>query len=69
MVTQVLTPAMKHGNEADLGTQVPRIGGDCAQRFGRRFEQDGVDRCLVLGGDLGSWCRQREDDVEIGRRQ
>ena len=46
-----------------------RIGGDRDQRLGRRLEQDGVDRCLVLEGDFGSRGRQCEDDVEIRHRQ
>jgi hypothetical protein len=37
---QVLAPGMEHGDEADLGTEVTRIGSDRAQCFGRRPEQD-----------------------------
>ena len=40
-----------------------------AQRLGRRPEQDGVDRLLVLEGDLGDRRRQREHDMEIRHRQ
>jgi hypothetical protein len=69
MMLQVLAPGMEHGDEAGLGAQVPRIGGDRAQRLGRRLEQDRVDRCLVLEGDFGGRRRQREDDVEVGHRQ
>ena len=46
-----------------------RIGGDRAQRFGRRLEQDGIDRRLVLEGDFGGRRRQGEDDMEIRHRQ
>ena len=53
MVLQVLAPGMEHADETDLGAEMARIGGDRAQRFGRRLEQDGVDRCLVLEGDFG----------------
>jgi hypothetical protein len=69
MVVQVLTPGVEHGDEADLGPEVPRIGGDRLQRPGGGAEQDGVDRLLVLEGDLGRQCGQREHDVEVRDRQ
>ena len=69
MVVQVLAPGVEHGDEADLGAEMLGIGGDPAQRLGRRSEQDGVDRLLVLEGDLGDRRRQGEDDVEVGHRQ
>src|SRR4051794_22483741 len=69
MVLQVLAPGMEHRDEADLSTEVARIGGDRAQCFGCGPEQDGVDRCLVLESDFGGRRRQGEDDVEIRHRQ
>jgi hypothetical protein len=69
MVVQGLAPGVKHGDDADLGAEMPGIGSDRAQRLGGRLEQDGVDRFLVLEGDLGCRRRQREDDVEVGDRQ
>jgi hypothetical protein len=69
VVVQVLTPSMEHGNESDLGTEVPGIGGNAAQRLCRGAEQDGIDHALVLERDLGHRCGQREDNVEIGHRQ
>ena len=68
-MVQGLTPGVQHGDEADLGAEMLGIGGDRAQRLGRGLEQDGVDRRLVLEGDLGDLGRQREDDVEVGDRQ
>ena len=53
MVLQVLAPGVEHGDETDLGAEMARVGGDREQRLGRRLEQDGVDHCLVLEGDLG----------------
>jgi hypothetical protein len=55
MMMQVLAPGVEHSDEADLGAQMLRIGGDGAQGLGHRPEQDGVDRLLVLEGDLGHW--------------
>ena len=49
MMVQVLAPGVEHGDEADLGAEMLRIGGDGAQRLGRRPEQDGVDRLPCSG--------------------
>jgi len=65
MVLQVLAPGVEHADEADLGAEMLRIGGDRAERLGRRPEQNGVDRSLVLERDLGCGRRQGENDVEI----
>jgi hypothetical protein len=54
MVMEVLAPGVQHRGDADLGAEVLGIGGDDAQRFGRRPEQDRVDHSLVLEGDLGN---------------
>ena len=69
MVMQVLAPGVQHGDHADLGAEMLGIGGDGAQRLGRRPEQDGVDHRLVLESDLGERRRQREDDMEVRHRQ
>jgi hypothetical protein len=60
---------VEHGDKADIGAEMTPVGGDRAQRLGRRLEQDGVDRGLVLEGNFGRRRRQREDDMEIGHRQ
>jgi hypothetical protein len=69
MVVQVLAPGVEHGDEADLGAEMLRVGRDASQRLGRGSEQDGVDRRLVLGGNLGHRRRQGEHDVEVLNRQ
>jgi len=69
VIVEVLAPTMQHCNEADLCPQMFGIGGDRAQRLGRRLEQDGVDRRLVLEGDRRDLGRQCEHHVEIGNRQ
>jgi len=53
MVVQVLAPTVQHCDETDLGAQVLGIEGNRAQRLGRCFEQDRVNRSLVLEGDCG----------------
>ena len=47
----------------------PRCLGSGPQHLRCRAEQDGVDRLLVLKGDLGHRSRQGEHDVEVGYRQ
>jgi pimeloyl-ACP methyl ester carboxylesterase len=50
-------------------TEMPGVGGDGEQRLGRGLEQDGVDLCLVLVGDVGDRRRQREDHMVVGHQQ
>ena len=66
---QVLPPSVEHGQKADFGAQVLRIGGDAAQGGGRGPKQDAVDDFLVLKGDGSDLVRNGEDDVKIGNRQ
>lgn len=60
---------MQHRDDADLGAEMSGIGGDRAQRLGRRPEQHGVDQRLVVKSDCGDLGRQREHDVEVWNRQ
>ncbi|MBB5220362.1 hypothetical protein HNP73_000283 [Amaricoccus macauensis] len=46
MVLHRLASAMQHGDAADLGTEMGRVGRNQAQRLGGGAEQDGVDRRL-----------------------
>ena len=69
MVLHRLTPAVQHGDAADLGAEVARVGRDEAQRLGGGAEQDGVDRRLVLERHGADRRRQGEDHVEIGNGQ
>ena len=65
MVCQVLAPGVQHGEEADLGAEVVRIGGDPSQRLRRRAEQYVVDDGLVLERDGRDLVRNGEHDVEV----
>src|SRR5258708_3668965 len=69
MVLQGLAPAMHHRDDADLGAEMTRIGGDRAQRLGRGAEKNGVNRRLILECDCGDLGRYGEDDVEIRHRK
>ncbi len=48
MMRQCLAPGMENRNDADLGAQPMRIGGERRHGLGGGFEQDRVDRGLVL---------------------
>jgi len=69
MVGERRAPGVEDGQDADAGAEVLGIGRDGDQGLGRGFEQDVVDRGLVLIGDVGDLGRQREHDVEIRHRQ
>ncbi len=62
-------PGVEHGGDADLRTQMLRIGGDGRHRLRCRLEQEIVDDGLVGEGDVGDSRGQREDDVEIADGQ
>ena len=62
-------PRVQHHGHADLGAEMPGIGGDRRKRLGRRLEQRVIDHGLVGIGDVGDRRRQREHDVEIADRQ
>jgi hypothetical protein len=65
MMDQRLSPAVQHGEEADLRAEMLGIGRDGASRLGRRTKQDAVDPRFVLEGDGRAVGRHGEDDVEI----
>ncbi len=65
MVLQVLPPGMQDRDEADLGAQVFRIGGDRAQGFGAGAKQHVVERFLVLVGDHRDGLGDSKDHMEI----
>ena len=48
VMQEVLSPGMQHGEEPDLRTQMPGVGGDGAQRLRGGPEQDVVNHGLVL---------------------
>lgn len=68
MVHQILSPSVQDSDEADLGPQMFRIGGDRAQGFGGGAKQEIVDHRLVLIGHRRDHLGQRKDHVEILHR-
>ena len=65
MKLQALIPAMKHAEETDLGSKVPRIAGDLQQGLGAGLKEQVVDKPLVLQCERGQFLRQCEDGVHI----
>jgi hypothetical protein len=55
--------------EADLGTEMLRIGGDRPQGIGGGGEEQVVDDGLVLMRDGSDFLRKSEDDVKVGNRK
>jgi hypothetical protein len=62
---QALPPGVQHGEEADLGPEVLRVGGNLLQSLRRRPEQQAIDHPRVLQGDGIEPSREGEDDVEV----
>src|SRR5258705_13041881 len=69
MMRQRLPPCVQDGDDANLGAEPTRIGGERRHRLGGGLEQERVNDGLVLEGDRGDRRRQRKDDVEIGNRK
>jgi hypothetical protein len=65
MMEQILSPGVKHSEEADLGAQMFGIGGDGRQGFGSGFEQDAIYQILVLISDAGNVFGNSKDNVKI----
>ena len=57
MVLQSLIPGMKHAEEADLGTEMARIGGDLHKSFGAGVKQQVADQLFVLQREWGEFSR------------
>jgi hypothetical protein len=53
MVMEVLSPGVKHGEEADLGTEMFGIGSDLEQGLGSGAQEKMVDNLLVLQSQRG----------------
>ena len=69
MVGERRAPGVQNGGDADAGAEMLGVGRDRDQRLSRGLEQEVVDHRLVLVGDVGDGCRQREHHVEVGHRQ
>jgi hypothetical protein len=69
MVMEVLSSGVKHGEEAELGTQVSGIGSDLEQGLRRGAQEKMVDNLRVLQSQRGQLLRQGKDQVEVRHRE
>ena len=64
---QVLSPSVEHAEEADLGAEVRRIGGDFQEGCGAGLEEQAVEEALVLIGERRQLVREREDHMNVAK--
>ncbi len=69
MVLEILAPSVKHGDDADFGTEVPAICGNCGQRVSGGLEEETIDFRLVLIAHRPNHGRQGENEMKIRNRQ
>jgi hypothetical protein len=65
VMAQLLSPAVKHAEEADLSSQKFGITGDLHQRFSAEPKQHGVDELFVLQCKLRQKTRHCEHNMGI----
>ncbi len=69
MVLEVLSPGMKHAQQADVGSQVLRVACDFEQRGGTGTEEQIVEQLFILQHECRELMRQSKDEVEVGHGQ
>jgi len=69
MRANLLVPGVQHRQEADVGSDAARVGGQSEQGFRDRLEQDVIDPAWILEGQQRKLVRQRESDMGVGHRQ
>lgn len=69
MMLQLLIPGMENAEEADVGPEMFGIASDFDQRFSAGAEQQIVDHFLILQCQGRQEMRQREDDMNVARRE
>ena len=65
MADQGLAPRVEDAQHADLRAEMPRVGGDLAERRRARLEEPRVQARAVPIGQRQQRMREREDDVHI----
>src|SRR5262245_54584344 len=69
MEQEILSPRVENAKKADIGAQVFRIASNFQKGLGHSPEQEVVEFDLVLEYECLQFMRQRENDMEITRRQ
>ena len=65
MVAEIRAPGVQDSEEADLGTEVPGIGGDLAHGTGGGAEEQRIQLTAVLQRDRSDGGGEGEDDMEV----
>ena len=65
MSDERLPPCVQDAEDADLGTEVARVGGHLAQRRRTRLKEPGVQLRRVAIAERQQRVRQREDDMHV----
>jgi hypothetical protein len=69
MALEVLAPRVQDGSDADVGAELPAIGGNRGEGLGRGFKQHSIDLGFVLVGHRADRGRNRKYHVKIPHRQ
>ena len=65
VVAQIAAPAVQHGQKAELGAEVARVGGNLLEAVSGGAEEQAVQQAAVLQGERGEFGGQREHDMEV----
>ena len=66
---QFLVPGMQHAEEADLGTQMVRIGGNLLETCRAGSEQQAIEKLLVVEDQRRQPVRKGKDQVQVRNGQ
>ena len=69
MKLELLIPGVQHAEEADFGAEMFRIASNFQKRFRTGAKQQIVDDLLVLQSQWRQLTRQREDHMDVARRE
>ena len=63
---EALAPAVEYGAEAELGAEMPGVGGEGLEALGGSGEEEIEDESFVAQRDGIERLGEREDDMEVG---
>ena len=69
MMLQTLIPGVEHAEETDLRAKMPGIASDLQESLSAGLKQEAINQLLVLESKRSKLAWQREDDMDVGRRQ
>ena len=66
MMLEVLSPAMQHAEQTDIGSKVLRVASDFEQRGSTGTEEQIVEQARMSLTEWVQRMRQSKDDMEVG---